>query len=326
MHGSLPNPSPVLTPAEARALLERLIANVERAVRGQTQAVRLGLVALTARGHLLLEGVPGVGKTTLAQALARSFELGFARIQFTSDLMPADIVGATVFDPRAVTFQFRKGPVFSQAVLADELNRAPPRVQSALLEAMSEGQVSTDGGPQPLPEPFFVVATQNPRDHAGTFALPDAQLDRFMLRLTLSFPDAASEAEVLLGRRTLEPWRELSAVASPAEVLALQLAAVNVKVDPALAAYVVKLAEASRAPGFARAGLSTRACLALLAAARAHALLEGRGHLLPDDLKAVALPVLSHRLSPPGSDGLEPSRLESERMVRRLLEDVAVPT
>jgi MoxR-like ATPase len=316
---------PALEPEGARALLEKIAANVERAVQGNRPAVELALVTLCARGHLLLEGVPGVGKTTLAQALARSLELAFSRIQFTSDLLPADILGATVFDPRAVTFQFRPGPVFAQVILADELNRAPPRVQSALLEAMAEGQVTSDGGIRPLPEPFFVIATQNPREHAGTFPLPDAQLDRFLLRLTLTYPDRESERSILLGRRDIEPTRTLSAVASAGELLALQAAAAAVRVDPVLAGYVVALAERTRAAGFAHRGLSTRGALGLLAAAKAQALLRGRGHVLPDDVKAVALPCLGHRLASPGTDGFESDRLGAERLVAQTLADVPVP-
>ena len=313
------------SPAAAQSLIQKIERNVARSVQGNAGAVRLALVALCARGHLLLEGVPGVGKTSLAQALARSVELSFARIQFTSDLLPADIVGATVFDPRAVSFSFRPGPVFAQVVLADELNRAPPRVQSALLEAMSEGQVSIDGGARPLPDPFFVIATQNPREHAGTFPLPDAQLDRFLLRLTLSYPDRQSERGILLERRALEPHRLLEPVAEAADVAALQAAAAAVHVEPALADYVVALAERSRAPGFAHAGLSTRGALALLQAAKAFALAEGRGHLLPDDVKAVAAPCLGHRLAPPGSDGFEVDRAAADRLVAQVLADVPVP-
>lgn len=316
---------PALTPAQARDLLDQISRNVERAVLGNKSAVKLALVALCARGHLLLEGVPGVGKTSLAQALARSLHLEFARIQFTSDLLPADIVGSTVFDPRSVSFSFRPGPIFAQVVLADELNRAPPRVQSALLEAMAEGQVSTDGGARPLPEPFFVMATQNPREHAGTFPLPDAQLDRFLLRLTLSYPDREAERGILLARGEVEPHRLLQPVAGPAELAALQAAAAAVRVEPALADYVVALAERSRENPGSHHGLSTRGALALLQAAKAHALAEGRGHLLPDDIKAVAVPCLGHRLAAPGADGHEVDRLAAERLVLQLLADVPVP-
>jgi MoxR-like ATPase len=313
------------SPESAQALLARLAQNISQAVQGQPTVVRLSLVALCARGHLLLEGPPGVGKTSLAQSLARSLDLSFSRVQFTSDLLPTDILGATVFDPRQVRFEFRKGPIFAQVVLADELNRAPPRVQSALLEALSEAQVSTDAGPQPLPEPFFVIATQNPAESAGTFPLPEASLDRFGLRLSLSYPDRNSERQVLLGRGLLEPWRELRPVARAADVLGLQAAAARIQVAPVLADYVLALAEHSRSMGFAQRGLSTRAALWLLAAAKAHALFEGRGHLLPDDVQAVAGSCLSHRLTPSGSEGLGATRLESERMVQRLLQAVPVP-
>jgi MoxR-like ATPase len=322
-------PTPItplaLPPDQAQALLERIAANVEVAVKGQRDAVRLALVALCAQGHLLLEGPPGAGKTTLAQSLARSLDLSFSRVQFTSDLMPTDILGATIFDPRQTQFEFRKGPIFAQVVLADELNRAPPRVQSALLEALAEGQVSTDAGTQILPRPFFVVATQNPREHAGTFPLPDAQLDRFALRLSLGYPSSGSEQDILMGRQSTEPWKGLSAVAGAREVQALQAATSAVTVAAPLAAYVVALAEKTRSPGFAQGGLSTRAALGVLAAARAMALWSGRGHVLPDDVKAVARSCMAHRLTPVGSDGLESTRLESERMVERLLVEVQVP-
>ena len=320
-----PTPISLVRPSEAATLLRRIEDNIGLAIRGSPRTVRMVLVGLCCRGHILLEGAPGVGKTSLAQALARSLDLSFSRIQFTSDSLPADILGLSVFDPQKMTFEFRRGPIFAHIVLADELNWAPPRVQSALLEAMAERQVSIDGVRQRLPEPFLVVATQNPLEHAGTFALPDAQLDRFALRLTLSYPDASSESAILMARGLTEPWRDLGPVAGPAEVEALQASASAVRIDPALASYVVALANRTREPGFARSGISTRGALELVNAAKAHALIEGRNHLLPDDIKAVAVAALSHRLSPRGSSGVDFDRSESEALVARALAEVPIP-
>ncbi|MBI5546693.1 MAG: AAA family ATPase [Deltaproteobacteria bacterium] len=320
-----PNTFDALTPAAARELLCRLADNVERALRGKRAVVELALAAVVARGHLLVEDVPGVGKTTLAQALARSLELSFSRIQFTSDLLPSDIVGAQVFDARSATFAFRPGPVFAQVVLADELNRAPPRTQSALLEAMSDAQVSLDGQTHPLPRPFLVLATQNPREQSGTYPLPDSQLDRFMLRLCLGHPDAAVEQDILLSRASDEPVRTLRPLASAAEVLRLQATADAVQVDPALAGYVVALVRATRQSAELAGGASTRGALNLLAAARACALFDGRAHLLPDDVKRVAVACLAHRVVPSGRDASEADRGEAERILADLLERVPVP-
>lgn len=327
MHDALPRPitPDPLEPPAARALLERLCANVECALRGKRAAIELALAAVVARGHLLVEDVPGVGKTTLAQALARSLELSFARIQFTSDLLPSDILGAQVFDQRTASFAFRPGPVFAQVVLADELNRAPPRTQSALLEAMGDGQVSLDGTTRALPTPFLVLATQNPREQSGTYPLPDSQLDRFMLRLSLGHPEAGVERDILLSRTAGEPVRSLSPVAGADEVQRLQEAADRVRVDPALAEYVVALARATRESRELAGGASTRGALSLLAAARACALFEGRGHLLPDDIKRVALPCLAHRVAPAGRDAREADRAETERILADLLDRVPVP-
>jgi MoxR-like ATPase len=243
-----------------------------------------------------------VGKSSLAHALARSFGLPLSRIQFTSDLLPSDVLGVSTWDAETRRFVFRKGPIFQHVVLADELNRTPPRTQSALLEAMAERQVSLDGETRPLPDPFFVIATLNPQEQQGTYPLPESQLDRFLLRLTLGYPDAEEERKLLVARRMEDPISTLEPVASLDDVLRLQAAAREVKLDEAVADYVLSIATATRRdPRFAL-GASTRGALALAAAARAHALLHGRGFVLPEDVKALAVPVLAHRVVVSGRD------------------------
>jgi MoxR-like ATPase len=288
--------SPLPSAATARATLERLAANLSLAVQGKDKEVRLAATCLVAGGHLLLEDVPGVGKTTLVEAIARSCALSFSRIQFTADLMPADILGAQVFHASSATFNFRPGPLFRQLVLADELNRAPPRTQSALLEAMAQGQVSLDGTTHPLPRPFTVVATQNPVDFSGTYPLPDSQLDRFLMRLSLGHPSPEVEAKLLTTRDGSSPVDALSAVTSPEELLALRTLVAAQRLDDTVADYVVRLAQATRAHGDIERGASTRAVLALGMAARAHALWEARDFVTPGDVRAVLGPCLAHRL------------------------------
>lgn len=318
-------PAQVLDPKRAQAVMRRIAQSVEQALRGKRQAVELALCALVARGHLLIEDVPGVGKTTLAQALARSFDLSFARIQFTSDLLPSDILGAQVFDPKSATFEFRPGPVFAQLVLADELNRAPPRTQSALLEAMADQQVSLDGATRALPQPFAVLATQNPREQSGTYPLPDSQLDRFLLRIGLGHPDPETERAILLSRGAEEPVRGLRAVASAGELQSLQATSQAVRVAPELAEYAVAVARATRESPLLAGGISTRAALGWLAAAKAFALFDGRDFLLPDDLKAVAAPCLGHRVAPAGGGPGEVGQGQTDLIVRELVERVEVP-
>jgi MoxR-like ATPase len=276
--------------------MERIAANLSRAVQGKEAQARLAVTSLVAGGHLLLEDVPGVGKTTLAEALARSCSLSFARIQFTADLMPADILGAQIFHAQSATFTFRPGPIFRQLVLADELNRAPPRTQSALLEGMAQGQVSLDGTTHALPTPFTVVATQNPVDFSGTYPLPDSQLDRFLMRLSLGHPAAEVEARLLTTRGATPPVELLEPVSGPEEIAALRAFAAELKLDDAVAAYIVALARATREHGDIERGASTRAVLALGMAARAHALWESRDFVTPGDVRAVLVPCLSHRL------------------------------
>ncbi len=276
--------------------MERIAAQLGRAVQGKSSQVQLVVTCVVAGGHLLLEDVPGVGKTTLAEALARACGLSFARVQFTADLMPADILGAQVFHAQTATFHFRPGPLFRQLVLADELNRAPPRTQSALLEAMAQGQVSLDGATHPLPSPFTVVATQNPVDFSGTYPLPDSQLDRFMVRLSLGHPSAEVEAQLLATRGGSPPLAAVQTVTGPEEVEALRAHAAELRLDGTVADYVVRLAKATREHGDMERGASTRAVLALGAAARAHALWEARDFVTPGDVRAVLVPCWAHRL------------------------------
>ncbi|CAG2157589.1 hypothetical protein LMG26411_05629 [Cupriavidus numazuensis] len=284
-------PRIVATLAEAQNRLGRIVL-------GKPRQIRLALACMLARGHLLLEDLPGVGKTTLAHALARTLGLQYQRVQFTSDLLPADLIGVSVFVRDTSEFRFHRGPVFAQVVLADEINRAPPKTQSALLEAMAEGQVTHDGATHALPSPFFVIATQNPLEQLGTHALPESQLDRFTMRLSLGYPDPAFERVLYLGGAT-PPQAE--PVMDGAQVLALQEAAAQVYVSPALVDYVLALVQATRTSSAFAAGLSPRAGLALLACARAWALLDQRELVLPEDVQAVFTAVAAHRLEPAGT-------------------------
>ena len=271
-------------------------AQVNALVLGKPQQVRLAFVALLADGHLLIEDLPGLGKTTLAHAMAATLGLGFQRVQFTSDLLPADILGVSVYEAQTRRFEFHPGPVFTHVLLADEINRAPPRTQSALLEAMAEHQVSLDGETRKLPDPFLVIATQNPVDLAGTYPLPDSQLDRFLLRLALGYPDEAAERALLAG----SDRRELIAQAAPLldaqRVIHLRRMVLDVHASEPLIAYVQALVGRSRKHPGVRVGLSPRAGLALLRAARAHALLLGRSHAIPEDVQALFAAVAEHRL------------------------------
>jgi MoxR-like ATPase len=298
-----------------RQSLGDAVEQVNRLVLGKPQEVRLAFTTLLAGGHLLIEDLPGLGKTTLARAMAASLGLDFQRMQFTSDLLPSDIIGVSIFDQTAREFRFHPGPVFAQLLLADEINRAPPRTQSALLEAMAEHQVTVDGTCHALPQPFFVVATQNPVDLAGTFPLPDSQMDRFLLRLKLGYPDAAAEREMLAG----EDRRDLIAHSMPRlggeDVIALRAAAERLHASPALVAYVQALLQESRRHPGVQVGLSPRAGLGLLRGARAYALLDGRDHVLPEDVQALFSQVAAHRLVPEseseGRDALAASILRA---------------
>jgi len=273
-----------------------LKSQLARVILGKDEALDQVLVALLSGNHLLLEDVPGVGKTTLAKALARSFDGHFRRVQFTPDLLPADILGSAVYNPRDGSFAFQQGPVFTNVLLADEINRASPRTQSALLEAMSERQVSAEGETRPLPSPFLVVATQNPVEYHGTYPLPEAQLDRFGLRLSLGYPGIEEEVDVIFSQQEVHPVDRLEPVLNAREVLALQAEVRKARVERRLGRYVVSLAEATRRHPSVDLGCSPRGTLMLVHAAQARAFLESRDHVVPEDVKAEAVPVLAHRL------------------------------
>lgn len=319
-----PQPAP-MDPSEAGRRIREVAAAVETVVRGKGEVVAQMLAAVLARGHVLLEDVPGVGKTTLAQATSKALGLGFQRIQVTSDLLPSDILGVTTFDAAKGSFEFRPGPIFSSVVLADEVNRTTPRTQSALLEAMSEAQVSLDGTTHRLPAPFVVLATQNPREHAGTYPLPESQLDRFLMRLTVGYPSKAVEREILLAGGGETPLAELPPVTSPEEIVRMQAAVTQVHVAPEVADYAMRIVEATRESPLVGLGVSTRGALAFLRAAQARALLDGRGFVAPYDVKSIAVPCLAHRIVPAGRDAEEMDRREAARILSDLLERVAVP-
>ena len=304
-------------------LLDRLIENVGTVVLGKPDVIRLLMVALLAEGHVLIEDVPGVGKTLLARALAASVDCSFRRVQFTPDLLPADLIGTSVYRQTAERFEFQPGPLFAQVVLADEINRATPRTQSALLEAMSERHVTVDGHTHALGPPFLVLATQNPYEFEGTYPLPESQLDRFLLRLKVGYPAREAERAILTQHRAGEPVDTLDPVLTPSDVLKLQEAVRAVKVEPPVAEYVLELVDATRTHPDVRLGASTRAALAFYRAVQAVAVIEGRGYATPDDVKEMAEPVLAHRLLTKAWD--QGGRDDAGPIVRDLLARTAVP-
>ncbi len=318
-----------LDPKAAAALAAKLRTNVERALRGKPGVVQRAVETLISGGHLLLEDVPGVGKTTLAAALARSVDGSFRRIQFTSDLLPSDVVGAampeTALGRPTGGLVFQPGPLFAHVVLADEINRASPKTQSALLEAMSEGAVTVDGKTHPLPVPFFVVATQNPLEHHGTNPLPESQLDRFQMRISIGYPAPEDEAAVLREDPGANQLPELSAVLTPADVLRLRASARRIKFDDALIAYLLAIVNESREHEAIHLGVSTRAALALRRAAQAHALLDERDYAIPEDVRDLAVDVLAHRISVDPRSGAERGGEEAQWLLREILDRVPVP-
>lgn len=308
--------------AEGAAAVARLEANVARVYRGRPESIRLAVVAMLARGHVLIEDVPGVGKTTLAQALARSLGLSFQRIQFTSDLLPSDILGVSIWNQRREAFEHVPGPIFASIVLADEINRATPKTQSALLEAMSERKVTVERQRIDLPDPFLVLATQNPHEYLGTFPLPESQLDRFEMHLRLGYPSREQERDLLLGGGVESELEHLPVVLAADEVRELQRRAAEVRVAPAVADYLLALAERTRRGEEFVLGASTRALLGLRRAAQAFAFAEGRDYVLPDDVQRLAVPVLGHRVVlRRGASGLDAAR----RAIEQLLAATPVP-
>jgi MoxR-like ATPase len=307
-------------------IVSQLQQSIARVIYGKEEAIQRSLITLLARGHLLIEDVPGVGKTTLAHALAKSFHCSFQRIQFTSDLLPSDVLGVSVYNPETRDFEFRSGPIFANVVLADEINRTTPRTQSALLEAMNEAQVTVDGKTLPLPQPFLVIATQNPVEHHGTYPLPESQLDRFLMRIRMGYPSPETEREILRKRATDDPVRSLEPVADVHDVLAMQEAVSQVKVDASLHDYALEIVARTRKSDQLSLGVSPRGTLMLQRAAQARAFLDGRDFCLPDDFKHLAVPVFSHRVVASSRHAsLQKKSETTEAVLRDIVESVPVP-
>jgi len=314
------------TAAEAAELLSRVRESIESVIRGKPEVVQFALVTLIARGHLLIEDVPGVGKTTLAHSLARSFDCSFQRIQFTSDMLPSDVIGISIYNQQTQHFEFRPGPVFANIVLADEINRTTPKTQSALLEAMNESQVTVDNHTHPLPQPFMVVATQNPIEHHGTYPLPESQLDRFLMRLRMGYPAAQSEKEILRTFASGDPVSAIQPGMTAEEVMEIQQSVSRVRVDEELVNYVLAIVEKTRQHEYLSLGASPRGSLMLYRAAQALALIEGRGYCIPDDFKRLILPVLAHRcvISSRHVSTLKKSD-QTEAILREIAESTPIP-
>jgi MoxR-like ATPase len=310
---------------ELRQAIAELEQNMRSVVLGKPEVVRVCLVALLAGEHVLLEDVPGVGKTLVGKALAKSLSGDFCRLQFTPDLLPSDIVGSSLFNSKTSEFEYKRGPIFANVVLADEINRAPPRTQSALLEAMSDSQVSVDGVTHNLPKPFIVIATQNPFEFEGTYALPESQLDRFLVRISVGYPDREAERQVLTSHREGEPVELLRPVLSSDQVVTLQKAVRQVTVEESIYDYLLDIVEITRQSEELHVGVSTRGALSLYRAAQASALIDGRDFVVPDDIKLLTSPVLAHRVVTKGYIQGD-SRGAAESIIQRLVEEVPVPT
>lgn len=307
---------------DPHAQVQQLKKNIEQVIKGKPDAVQMAVVALLARGHILIEDIPGVGKSTLALSLARSIDCSFKRLQFTSDLLPSDILGVPIYNPKVDRFEFHPGPIFTQVLLADEINRTTPKSQSALLEAMNDRQVTVENHTYPLPKPFMVIATQNPSDHQGTYPLPESQLDRFMLRIELGYPAPSDEKEILLLPNL--PSLSLKPVITSEEVLRLQEEVDQVTLDESLVDYLLAIIQATRRHRLLSLGVSTRGALALQKAARALAFMEGRDYCLPDEIKKLAPKVLGHRvLLKSRRDG--DAAVEAESVISEIVEEIPVP-
>ncbi|MGB2667740.1 MAG: MoxR family ATPase [Candidatus Acidiferrum sp.] len=313
-------------PSVTSQVVTQLQRSIARAIFGKEDVIQLALITLLARGHLLIEDVPGVGKTTLAQALAKSFHCTFQRIQFTSDLLPSDVLGVSVYNPESRDFEFRSGPIFANVVLADEINRTTPRTQSALLEAMNEAQVTVDGRTLALPQPFLVIATQNPVEHHGTYPLPESQLDRFLMRIKMGYPSPETERQILRSRTTENPIVDLEPIADVSDVLTMQESVTRVKVDSSLHDYALEIVNRTRKSDQLALGVSPRGTLMLQRAAQARAFLEGREYCLPDDFKQLAVAVFSHRVvASTRHASLQKKSETTETVLREIVDSVRVP-
>ncbi len=311
---------------ESLAKIIRLRQNIAKVIFGKDDVIELIVVGLLARGHILIEDVPGIGKTTLANVLARSISCSFRRIQFTSDLLPSDIIGVSIYNPHENAFKFQKGPVFANVVLADEINRTTPKTQSSLLEAMNDGQVSVDSTTHPLPRPFIVIATQNPIEHYGTFPLPESQLDRFMLKISIGYPDADEEKKMVRSKKEGDPVDAVTPVLTSDEVVVLQDEVDTVGIDESLMDYIMRIVEATRQSDLVQLGVSPRGTLALTKLSQANAMVQGRDYVIPDDVKILAVPALSHRIIlstdyGPKSAGI----INSAQVIRNILANIRVP-
>jgi MoxR-like ATPase len=303
--------------------MSKIEENLSHVIRGKSESIHTVLIAMIAGGHTLLEDVPGTGKTTLAKSISRSIDGIFRRIQFTPDLLPADITGSSFYNPREGTFEYREGPVFANVLLADEINRTSPRTQSALLEVMSENQITVDGRRRDLPQPFFVVATQNPSEFHGTYPLPEAQLDRFMVRVTLGYPDPDEEIEILYSQNTVHPFDSLEPVVTCQEILALQADVKTIKLERTVAEYILRIITATRADARLSLSISPRGSLALYRTSQARAALAGRDYVLPDDVRALAVPVLAHRATL--DTKARYAGITADRVIEEILEATPVP-
>ncbi|HTM89152.1 MAG TPA: MoxR family ATPase [Terriglobales bacterium] len=314
------------TPAAIVSRSAQLENALRTVIRGKDEVVRLALVTIFARGHLLIEGVPGVGKTTLAQALARSLDCTFQRVQFTSDMLPSDVLGISIYSAMEQKFEFRHGPIFTNILLADEINRTTPKTQSALLEAMNEGQVTVDGHAYPLPQPFLVIATQNPVEHHGTYPLPESQMDRFLMRVRMGYPEGDSERAILRSQAGAARLDEIRPLLSAADVLAIQQEVTRVQVDESLVSYTLEIVKRTRESEYLSLGVSPRGALMLFRAAQALAYVEGRNFCTPEDFKPLVVPVFAHRVV---VNALYSSTLkkteQAEQVLKEIVDTVAIP-